>query len=102
MRTRDLSRQAQKCGLPSIPVDRNDVVAVYRVVHEAVDRARRGGGPTLIESKPWTLDIHSQDPIARMQQYLQWKGLWSSEWNLRVNQEIRREIDLAASPGDNA
>jgi len=42
----DLNRATQRCGSPLITVDGNDVVAVYRVCHEARDRARRGYGPT--------------------------------------------------------
>jgi TPP-dependent pyruvate/acetoin dehydrogenase alpha subunit len=40
---------AEICGIPVIPVDGNDVVAVYRVATEAITHARKGNGPTLIE-----------------------------------------------------
>jgi pyruvate dehydrogenase E1 component alpha subunit len=71
----------------AIPVDRTDAVAVYRVASEAIDRARRGVGPTLIQCVDFRLpssrrqrsDSHSVDPIMYMESYLRNKNLWSPE-----------------------
>lgn len=66
----------------SIPVDKADVVAIYRVASEAIDKARRGAGPTLIQCVPFSLkrnpsaNRHSQDPIRYMEYYLRKKNLW--------------------------
>jgi len=90
----DVGRAAEKCGLPGIPVDESDAVAVYRVAHEAIERARRGAGPALIECKRW-IDASAADPIQHMHQYLEWKGLWSEEWRRQVSEDIRREIEGA-------
>lgn len=73
---------------PTIAVDCNDVVAVYRVANEAISRARLGRGPTLIECRHFHLHgkpangnkatrngRHSQDPILNMEHYLRAKGL---------------------------
>lgn len=49
----DLSIRAQGYAIPSEIIDGNDVVAVYKAVSAAVDRARRGEGPTLIEAKTY-------------------------------------------------
>src|SRR5512142_699102 len=49
----DLSVKAQAYGVPGITVDGNDVVAVYRVAREAINLARNGGGPTVIECKTY-------------------------------------------------
>lgn len=76
-------------GMPGIAVDGNDVLAVYKVTKEAVDRARRGEGPTLIECVTYRMGPHSssddptryrdeavyeawkkRDPIDRFRQYL--------------------------------
>ena len=74
--------------ITSIPVDNADVVAIYRVASEAIDKARRGAGPTLIQCVPFLLkkkrssaDHHSQDPIRYMEYYLRKKNLWSEELN---------------------
>ena len=49
----DIADRAASYGFPGIAVDGNDVMAVYEVAKEAVDRARKGQGPTLIECKTW-------------------------------------------------
>jgi 2-oxoisovalerate dehydrogenase E1 component alpha subunit len=48
-------------GMPGEVVDGNDVLAVWRVVGAALERARQGGGPTLIEAKTYRLTPHSSD-----------------------------------------
>ena len=50
---KDLADRAAAYGFPGVVVDGNDVLAVREVAAEAVDRARGGGGPTLIEAKTW-------------------------------------------------
>jgi TPP-dependent pyruvate/acetoin dehydrogenase alpha subunit len=65
-------RQTKKgYAFPSICVDGNDVVAVYRVASEAIARARKGHGPTIIECPL----AHPGDPIKNMEKYLIRKGL---------------------------
>lgn len=73
----DNSKLEPGTELPQITVDGNDVVAVYRVAHEAIERARRDRGPTLIECAPYRVQgrLHN-DPVANMEGYLKAKGLW--------------------------
>src|SRR5512146_1112258 len=52
--------RAQGYGLPGVEVDGNDVLAVYRAAGEAVDRARHGDGPTLIECHTYRTRAHSE------------------------------------------
>jgi len=77
---------------PSITVDGNDVVAVYRVAGEAISRARLGRGPTLIECRPFHLTgqngRHLHDPIRNMEHYLRAKGLF--------HPELKRDVIAAA------
>jgi TPP-dependent pyruvate/acetoin dehydrogenase alpha subunit len=54
----DLAQRAAGHWLPGITVDGNDVIAVYRAAKAAVDRARRGDGPTLIEVKTYRFREH--------------------------------------------
>ncbi len=80
--------------MPGVRVDGNDVFAVYRAVKDAVDRARSGGGPTLIEALTYRMGAHStsddpsryrdesvteawkaKDPIARLKRYCSREGL---------------------------
>jgi pyruvate dehydrogenase E1 component alpha subunit len=65
-------------GIPSKLVDGNDIFAVYSTVKEAVDKARNGGGPTLIEALTYRLGAHTtaDDPTRYVpsQELAEWKG----------------------------
>ena len=56
----DVGRRAANYGIPGFEVDGNDVVEVHRVLGEAIDRARQGGGPTLIECKTYRTRAHAE------------------------------------------
>ena len=81
----------------TIPVDQSDVIAVYRVAHEAIDKARRGVGPTLIQSiqsrhqrgTSKNKGVYVDDPVEYMENYLRTKSLWSDEF--------KREIEASAA-----
>lgn len=63
-RNTDVASKAAAYGLPGVAVDGNDVVAVYEVAREAVDRARAGKGPTLIEARTYrVVGHHEGDPL---------------------------------------
>lgn len=101
-RGEEIALHAQACGIPAMPVDGNDVVAVYRVATEAIAQARKGNGPTLIECKTCGRQGHSatgpgnaHDPILNMEKYLTRKGLFSIELKLEVAAAFSRELDAA-------
>ena len=106
------SVNGQHPGFPAFTVDGNDVVAVYRVVHEAIRRARQGHGPALIECQTyrWSSQLEtdsrsqrseavelelSTEPMARIEACLQQKGLWSEPWKRRLVDRFTRELDAA-------
>lgn len=64
----DVATRAQGFGLPSVIVDGQDGLAMHEAAQEAIDRARSGGGPTLIEAKTYRFHTHSafatKDPRA--------------------------------------
>ncbi|MDR3589234.1 MAG: thiamine pyrophosphate-dependent dehydrogenase E1 component subunit alpha [Negativicutes bacterium] len=63
MKVVDVSERASAYGIPGITVDGNDVVAVHEAAEEAIARARRGDGPSLIECKTWRWRGHFEgDP----------------------------------------
>ncbi|WP_193368748.1 pyruvate dehydrogenase (acetyl-transferring) E1 component subunit alpha [Pelagibius marinus] len=93
-----LAQKAVAAGMPGLQVDGNDVIAVRHVVGEAVERARRGGGPALIEALTYRLSDHTtaddasryrddaevsarwkEDPVARLRTYLSEAGHWTKE-----------------------
>jgi 2-oxoisovalerate dehydrogenase E1 component alpha subunit len=57
----NVADRASGYGIPGVVVDGNDVLACYAAAREAVDRARAGEGPTLIEAKVIRLTAHSSD-----------------------------------------
>lgn len=54
----DIAKRAGGYGIPGVSVDGQDVTAVYEATYAAVERARRGEGPTLIEAKTYRFDEH--------------------------------------------
>ena len=61
----EIATKAAAYGIPGVAVDGNDVLAVHEVMRIAVERARRGEGPTLIEAKTYrTVGHHEGDPVA--------------------------------------
>jgi len=103
-----LAQKAVAYGFPGVQVDGNDLLAVYVATREAVERARAGGGPTLIEAVTYRLLPHStaddptryrseaevkaweaQEPLPRFRRYLEAKGLVDD----RVHAELEAEAD---------
>ncbi|MBP6506352.1 MAG: hypothetical protein KA257_02200 [Opitutaceae bacterium] len=63
-RNPEIATRAAAYGVPGVAVDGNDVLAVWSAAHEAVARARRGDGPTLIEAKTYrVVGHHEGDPL---------------------------------------
>ena len=69
-----LSSHAQGLGVPGIPVDAADAVALSRVLQESIVRARHGDGAALLEPVPWTVG-RPVDPLRSMRQLLERRGL---------------------------
>ena len=67
---------AEPFGFPTISVDAGDPIAVFRVVEEAIRRARRRLGATLVECVPWK----KTDPLALLEGYLRGSRHWSPRW----------------------
>jgi 2-oxoisovalerate dehydrogenase E1 component alpha subunit len=61
MRNPNVADRAAGYGIPGVTVDGTDVPACYAVCREAVDRARRGDGPTLIDAKIWRINAHTSE-----------------------------------------
>lgn len=80
-----LAQKAVAAGIPGVQVDGNDVFAVREVVVEALERARRGGGPALIEALTYRLSDHTTaDDASRYRSAQQVKDAWKVEPLLRI------------------
>src|SRR5712691_6692235 len=112
----DIADRAAAYGMPGIVVDGNDVLAVERTAQAAVDRARRGEGPTLIECKTYRLCGHSRsdacnyrtreeeaqwrekDPLTRLAGDLTTQIGAAAEADLeRIEREVTQLIDEAVA-----
>lgn len=113
-RAQTLAQKAVAAGIPGVRVDGNDVLAMVRVTREALDRARAGGGPTLVEAVTYRMRMHTtaddprryrdeaeveawraRDPIPRFRAYLDARGWWDAEQEASLVAQVRAEIDRA-------
>lgn len=111
-RARMLADKAVGYGMPGYHVDGNDIAAVYVVVTEALERARSGGGPTMIECLTYRVEPHTnsddpsryrdtadvevwkgRDPIARLEKFLESQGALDDA----VRESITAESEDAAA-----
>ncbi|HEX4961766.1 MAG TPA: thiamine pyrophosphate-dependent dehydrogenase E1 component subunit alpha [Thermoanaerobaculia bacterium] len=121
MRIKDIALRAAAYGIPGEIVDGNDVLAVYEATKRAVERARAGAGPSLIEAKTFRMKGHAEhddagyvpkeqfeewrtkDPIDRFERHLLRGGL-ATDAELKaivakIDAQLNDEVDFAlASP----
>src|SRR6266496_1951451 len=101
-------------GVPSVQVDGNDILAVYDVMQQAVERARSGQGPTLIEALTYRIGAHTtaddptryrnpteveawrvKDPLVRFKRFLMSRDLLDEAEDQQLIQVIEEEINEA-------
>ena len=109
--SKTIAQKALAYGVPGLQVDGNDVLAVVAAAREAVDRARAGDGPTLIECVTYRLGVHTtaddptkyrseeevrawerKDPLTRFRAYLEKKTLLEDGLEQRVDAEIAAAV----------
>jgi TPP-dependent pyruvate/acetoin dehydrogenase alpha subunit len=83
----DVAEAANKWGVPGIPVDASDAVAMYRVAQESIGRARAGGGAALIEGVMYP---KPSDPVALLRRHLVAKKVATERWCAGVEEKVRR------------
>ena len=111
----DVADRAQGYGMPGVVVDGMDVMAVYEAAGAAVESARQGGGPTLLECKTYRFYDHvgrrgmgrtyrtdeelaewmKRDPIEMFEARLAEQGVLSAEAAKEVHEEIARDVEAA-------
>ena len=114
--TQTLAQKAVAAGIPGIQVDGNDVFAVREVVSDALETARGGGGPCLIEALTYRLSDHTTaddasryrpdsevadawaiEPLVRLRRYLVAAGGWSDAQEQALLHDCAREVDAAVN-----
>jgi 2-oxoisovalerate dehydrogenase E1 component subunit alpha len=114
MAVRNVADRAPAYGFEGHIVDGNDVLETYEVVKAAVDLARQGGGPTLVEAKTYRYQPHTsddddrtyrsreeveewraRDPIQQFESYLEANGVAGLEHFEEVRRKVREELTEA-------
>ena len=121
MAIQNLADRAAGYGFPGVVVDGNDVLACYEVTRQAVERARRGEGPTLIEAKTYRFTAHSsddddkryrkaeevaiwrqKDPIQRYAKYLRESGTLTDAVEQEITERVDQQVDEATEYAEQA
>ncbi|KUK18055.1 thiamine pyrophosphate-dependent dehydrogenase E1 component subunit alpha [Thermococcus sibiricus] len=111
---KSVAERAVAYGIPGVSVDGQDVFAVYEVAKEAIERARNGEGPTIIEAKTYRYRGHfegdpqvyrskeeiewwknNKDPITIFEKTVLEKGLLTKEELDAVREKVKKEIEEA-------
>ena len=117
--SKTIAQKAIAYGFDGIQVDGNDLFAVFAATKEAAEKARSGGGPTLIEGVTYRFGPHTTaddptkyrtekeiepwkplDPLVRLRLYLKDKGPWNEEVEQRLTEEYQKEIDQAVKEAE--
>src|SRR2546426_6793448 len=113
----DIATHAVPFGIPGVGVDGNDVLAVHAAPADAVTRARRGDGPSLLECKTYRWHFHAMraarppetrpaeeiaswkagEPIARLEQHMVGRALLSPEELRAIRDRVGAELDDAVA-----
>ncbi len=116
-----LMRRAEGYGIPGYLVDGNDALAVYTTAKKAVEDARAGNGPSLIEQLTYRIRPHTtgddpkayrtedeandwiqnRDPIKRLKVFLENEKRWNDDREVAMQAEIETEFQVALDAADN-
>lgn len=115
-----LAQKGIGAGVRSLQVDGNDVVAVYEATRTAIERARSGKGPTLIEAVSYRLGDHTtaddatryrefaeveaawaKEPVKRLRQFMADQGWWDEQQEQALLAEASREVERAVAVYEN-
>lgn len=113
------AQKAEAYGFEGVRVDGNDILAVYAACKAAVDKARKGEGPTLIECFTFRMGPHSssddpsryvskedlqtwgqKDPIVRFRNYLLKKGVWDEKQEAALIESVKAEIQASVEAAE--
>jgi 2-oxoisovalerate dehydrogenase E1 component alpha subunit len=118
---KNVADRARGYGMPGVTVDGNDPLAVFEAVKQAADRARRGEGPSLVETVSYRLTPHSsddddmtyrekaeveeaknKDAIRTFAAYLREVKVMTEEKEKEINERVEQQVDEATDDAENA
>jgi pyruvate dehydrogenase E1 component alpha subunit len=116
-----LAQKALAYGFAGVQVDGNDIFAVYSATLAALDKAKKGEGPTFIECFTYRVAHHTtaddagryrsseeveswkkKDPVVRLQLYMERRGLWSDSYQRELEAKVGQRIDEAVRKAEGA
>lgn len=123
MHSKTIAQKAMAYDMDGIRIDGNDIFSVFFTVNDAVEKARRGAGPTLIEAVTWRYGAHTtsddptkyrdqqsenekrrslEDPVTRLEHYMKQNGIWDETLaglEAHASEEIEKAVkEMEASP----
>jgi len=117
--SKTLAQKAIAYGFEGVLVDGNDILAMYTATKEALEKARAGEGPTLIEAYTYRMANHTtsddaskyrseeevkkwekRDPIERFRIYLNNKGIWNESFERKVQEEAEATVNSAVEEAE--
>ncbi|MFA1820370.1 pyruvate dehydrogenase (acetyl-transferring) E1 component subunit alpha [Virgibacillus oceani] len=121
MNSETIAQKAEAYGIPGVRVDGTDIFAVYFTVMKALERARLGKGPTLIEAVTWRFGAHTtaddptkyrdqeksdqmrdaKDPLLRLERFMKKNNLWEEKWIKKIQADIELELNKAIEMMEN-
>ncbi|HLO12195.1 MAG TPA: pyruvate dehydrogenase (acetyl-transferring) E1 component subunit alpha [Pseudoneobacillus sp.] len=116
-----IAQKALAYDIPGVRIDGNDIFVVYYETLKALERARNGEGPTLIEAVTWRYGAHTTaddpskyrdqsesqhrrqttDPLLRLERFMKQEGIFDEVWVKAIEEEAKAEIDLAVQEMEN-
>lgn len=117
---KQLSAIGQAYGIPGVTIDGNDVGAVFTTSHNAVQRARQGGGPTIIEAMTYRITGHNrrdpcnymplderdkalqEEPVRRLEQLLIARGAMDANGLDAIRRELQEQVERAVEAATTA
>ncbi|GEN44496.1 pyruvate dehydrogenase (acetyl-transferring) E1 component subunit alpha [Alkalibacillus haloalkaliphilus] len=119
MNSKTIAQKALAYDMPSVRIDGNDCFSVYFEMEKAVNRAREGSGPTLIEAVTWRTGAHTTaddptkyrpdgqgeeivHPLDRLEMFMKNYGHWNEEWISETKEKIENEVEAAVEAMENS
>ncbi|TDJ32393.1 MAG: pyruvate dehydrogenase (acetyl-transferring) E1 component subunit alpha [Gammaproteobacteria bacterium] len=115
-----LAQKAIAAGIPGVQVDGNDLIAVRWAMEEALERARKGDGPSMIEALTYRLSDHTtaddatryrenaeveearrKEPLSRTRKFLEAQGVWDAKQQEALEAECAKQVDAAVAEYEN-
>ncbi|MEN2767138.1 pyruvate dehydrogenase (acetyl-transferring) E1 component subunit alpha [Ornithinibacillus xuwenensis] len=112
MHSKTVAQKAVAYDIPSVRIDGNDFLVVFLEMQIAIERARSGGGPTLIEAVTWRTGAHTTaddptkyrpegqgakvvDPIIRFERFMKNYGYWDENQIEAIHNRVEEEVEAA-------